>query len=277
MPRRSKASPNRMKTIKLNWSEAENKSLLDLKDGELCFPDLSYTEAIEPLTPSTRLSKSIKAMCTNLDASSFFNITRRIGCRNERAALSDSEIATKIRDLEELIKSQIREIVVQGTYPKDRIEEVFHLIQLWGGNTGRSIYVKKNGFEENWSFEAYQKIAKICTACKSQELPQVLKCLEEQMKHIEHWGLAFASKHYSFWNRNCETSRLAIFDSILCKGLFGKKTPNSKLYIKYLAAISEFADEHRIPIHNVERSLFNYFNSNHGVVWIALRMRRSEE
>ena len=154
---------------------------------------------------------------------------------------------------------------------------MFHLIQLWGGNTGRNIYVKKNGFEENWSFEAYQQIAKICTASKSQELPHVLKCLEEQMKPMKHWGLAFASKHYSFWNRNCETSRLAIFDSILCKGLFGKKTPSFKLYLKYLAALSEFSDKHPIPIHNVERNLFNYFNSNHGVVWIGLRMRRSEE
>lgn len=97
------------------------------------------------------------------------------------------------------------------------------------------------------------------------------------MKPMKHWGLAFASKHYSFWNRNCETSRLAIFDSILCKGLFGKKTPSFKLYLKYLAALSEFSDKHPIPIHNVERNLFNYFNSNHGVVWIGLRMRRSEE
>ena len=276
-PDDQKFLPNAMKIIKLNWSEAENKSILDLKDGELCFPDLSYTEAIEPLTPSTRLSQSIRAMCSNLEESRFFKIAQRIGCGNEREALADSAIAAKIRDLEESIKSQIKEIASEGTYPKDGVEEVFHLIQLWGGNTGRNIYVKKNGFEENWSFEAYQQIAKICTACKSQELPQVLKCLEEQMEHIEHWGLAFASKHYSFWNRNCETPRLAIFDSILCKGLFGKKTPNFKLYIKYLAALSKFADEHRIQIHNVERSLFNYFNSNHGVVWIALRMRRSEE
>jgi hypothetical protein len=266
-----------MITIKLNWSEAENKSIVDLKEGVLCFPDLSYTETIESLTPSTRLSQSIKAMCSNLEKRGFSEIAQRIGCRNERGDLSDCEIATKVRALEELIKFQIGEIVVKGMYPENGIKEVFHLIQLWGGNTGRNIYVKKKGFKENWCFDAYQQIAKICTAPKSQDLPQVLKCLEEQMERIEDWGLAFASKHYSFWNSNCEAPRLAIFDSILCKGLFGKKTPTFKLYLEYLAALSEFADQRRIKVHNIERSLFNYFNSNHGVVWIALRMRRSEE
>ena len=36
--------------------------------------------------------------------------------------------------------------------------EIFHLIQLWGGITGRNIYNMGNKFEKNFSIDEYKKL-----------------------------------------------------------------------------------------------------------------------
>lgn len=89
------------------------------------FPDIEYTPIIVPLIDKGGFSKNVKAMITLRGKEEEF---KELGIKNDD-------------DLEGYIIRRIK------TYrPGDNLEEIFHLIQIWGGNSGRGIYLFGDGF-----------------------------------------------------------------------------------------------------------------------------------
>jgi hypothetical protein len=265
-----------MKTAKLHWDSILNGDLLNLGEGDLCFPDLNWDGPLDVISPSLRLSKSIRGICTNLRGNGFREIANTFAEQKTIDNLTNKEISERHLDLGKTIQERIQSIVGRGEYSEGEMREVFHLIQLWGGNAARNIYLMDGGFEKNWSYRSYREIAQKCLRAEPSSFRRTIKELNESSKQINQWGLAFASKHYSFWNGAGADPYLTIFDSVLCRGLFGKKTPSLKLYERYLWELIQSTRALGVSIQNVERKLFNYFQSDEGVIWIAVRMRSSE-
>jgi hypothetical protein len=267
-----------MNIASLNWNALAVDAVKNLPEKELWFPDLQYNgHQIDPITPSSRLSKSLRAICTNLREKEFFDAANSFASLNEINNLSHEQMADRHAKLHGKIYEKIATIKDGGEYDEDSLCEVFHLIQLWGGNTGRNIYVKGDGFAANWCYESYKNIAQICIGAEWRHIRNTISDLDNEMGNINQWGLAFASKHYSFWNGAGHDPHLAIFDSVLSRGLFGVKTPTLNLYRIYLETLAKERRDNGTSIQNIERKLFNYFQSVEGAVWIAVRMRDEEE
>jgi hypothetical protein len=266
-----------MEIVTLHWDNVANIELVNLCDGKLKFPNLKYNGGLDPIAPSSRLSKSLRAICSNLRKKGFNDAVNIFARLNKIDELNHIQMAQLHTELSATISAKITAIKDGGEYDEDSLCEVFHLIQLWGGNTGRNIYLKNGGFAANWCYESYKKIAQICIGAQGSEIYNTIPALDRHLKKIQNWGLAFASKHYSFWNAAGADHHLAIFDSVLCNGLFGVKTPNSRMYLEYLKKLVLYKQQHTTPIQNIERKLFNYFQSVEGAVWIAVRMRDDEE
>ena len=62
----------------------------------------------------------------------------------------------EIRSLEERINKKVKKYEL--TRNANQLEEIFHLIHLWGGNTGRNIYVMGGGFNKNIKIPSYKKL-----------------------------------------------------------------------------------------------------------------------
>ena len=77
-----------------------------------------------------------------------------------RKELVDNSIFDKLDnddDLEALILHKIKSF-----NPGENLEEIFHLIQIWGGSTGREIYVMENEFNWNSIIHHYQRLVDTC-------------------------------------------------------------------------------------------------------------------
>lgn len=151
------------------------------------------------------------------------------------------------------------------------LEKIFHLIQIWGGNSGRYFYLKKqNKFQQN-QFSTYAKEYKVLVdACLKLQGPipcpndcKNLAAFVRKNAKIPNLGVSFISKHIRFWTfRNLKQNALPIYDSIMAKNYCNKtKTPNFKDLGQYYEKMIN--DPCRIKLGlglmDYERMLFNYY------------------
>lgn len=219
------------------------------------FPKLkNYSDNVIPITNSDRLRKSIKGMLTLFRK---YNIS--IGQDN---FINDQtqDYGKALVQIEEHIGNLIKEYCNKPN--PNLLKTIFHYIQLWGGITGRSIYVRKDGFDNNFNFENYKTIVEKIVDLNKNTLETDLKIIEEQFKHIHFIGVAFGTKHLRFWSiyANQNNIHLPILDSIISKGLL--LTPNCawKQYYPYVKQMQEEAEKRKTSITALERSLYNQFN-----------------
>ena len=81
-----------------------------------------------------------------------------------------------LRSDDDLEEEALRRI--QNYQEGDDLESIFHLIQTWGGRSGRNIYVRGNGF--NWSsFElAYKELVQSCLSVHNLD--------ENEVEYLSH-------------------------------------------------------------------------------------------
>lgn len=237
-----------------------------LAPGELAFPDVAPFE-FQPLEDSPRLRGTIKAQKTILSNEGYGYIVDAMEKGREE------DIPKQMVWLEHFIDQLIaaypavppsaKRLVLKVTCVE---ELIFHLIQLWGGRSGRTIYLRGGGFEENFDLEKYREWIRICRTTKDP-----VKLCDPKIK-IDYIGISFASKHWKFWSAH----QLPIYDSILAKGLYGRKIPQFSEYPGFVDAMEALVQALgkclvRITVGNLERSLFNFFNSEEGAAWLEAR------
>ena len=233
----------------------DESSLKPLKQGQAAFPDLDYAGPLAPLEDSRRLG-SIRSMQTVLYGRGYREAV-------EEMRLSALEISEQMIWLE----NNINELVCAYRDKPDSslAEQVFHKIQLWGGITGRNIYVRKGGFRNNFSIRKYEAMVR-CLLDGIKEPSNLLMAGLEAIElsralivddfRIPYLGVSFATKHFRFWSGG----RLPIFDNQMAMGIFGEGA-NWKRYPHYVRCMINAAGQKGVEVSVLERKQFNYFQS----------------
>jgi hypothetical protein len=220
------------------------------------FPNLnSFPKKINPLEHSQRLKLTITRMQTTF-TNRGININTKFFIPNENIDFGKATFEIE-RHIEKLIKEYV--------YINDdnKLIEIFHFIQFWGGITGRNIYVKNGGFENNFTLDAYKAIVEIAININPETCKDDLKKVEVLSKQIKNIGISFTTKHLSFWSRftNKYNFILPVLDSTLSLNLLYKCNPSWKDYRQYVEQMQIEASKKNTTVTILERELYNYFNN----------------
>jgi hypothetical protein len=220
------------------------------------FPQIySFPKKINPLEHSQRLKLTIMRMQTTF-INRGININTKFFIPNENIDFGKATFEIE-RHIEKLIKEFI--------YINDdnKLIEIFHFIQFWGGITGRNIYVKNGGFENNFTLDAYKAIVEIAININPETCKDDLKKVEVLSKQIKNIGISFTTKHLSFWSRfiNKYNFILPVLDSTLSLNLLYKCNPSWKDYRQYVEQMQIEASKKNTTVTILERELYNYFNN----------------
>jgi len=222
---------------------------------KITFPELNnYSDDLNPITNSDRLKKSIKGMLTLFKTQDIsIGQAEFIDNQTEDYGNATLEIEKHIGDL---IKKYCNEP------NSDLLKTIFHYIQLWGGITGRNIYVRNGGFENNFKLDYYNSIVEKIIVLKQDTLESDLKVIEEQFTQIPHIGVAYGTKHIRFWsiNANKNSIQLPILDRVISIGLLNTPYCAWRHYYTYVKQMQEEAEKRNISITALERTLYNKLN-----------------
>jgi hypothetical protein len=211
------------------------------QDHTCVFPEIEYTDTVPPLP----LQGVSRAMIT---------IIRERGGWDTRV-----EETTTIAELEYHIRHLVR------GYFSNRddavLQSVFHLVQLWGGEHGRYIYVQGPVFDWAEVGPSYRNLVRSCL-----EEGRTLDSLARKSKAFNtamqiqgrRLGLSFITKHVHFWTTVPRGGNaLPIFDNIIARGL--KLRSNWEYLPVYWKGMEDKSRKLGISMDALERQLFNYF------------------
>ena len=155
---------------------------------------------------------------------------------------------------------------------------IFHNIQIWGGITGRMIYVTnkekfpenyKERFDYNFDLHAYRKLVSRCLNLKKHMLPDWIKSVSDWTfqvnEDLKGFGTSFSTKHIRFWLYNkLKDESLPIFDDIIQSGFNSINSYNLNLRKRkdlefYWKQMVEKSRKEKISLVKLERLLFNYW------------------
>ena len=250
------------KTLNPVFINPENEdALTGLPKGCPAFPKIDYENENIPLEDTTRLRKSISGIQSILRGKGLGNLVERMqikGSAADQCEWTQNRISTLIKEF-------------NGSADCETLYEIFHCIHLWGGASGRNIYVMNGGFENNFSAARYLKISRICKKLNrysKEDSARAAKRLSDKNLKIPYLGIAFASKHYKFWTMD----NLPILDSILNKGVLGRfNAPQFNKYPEFVDLMFDASQAASVRLACFERRLFNFFQSKQGERWIKLR------
>lgn len=222
---------------------------------KITFPKLKdYSETIVPITDSDRLRKSIKGILTLFKTYSI-SIGQEEFINNQTEDFGNATLK-----IEKHIGELIQEYCKNKT--DEKLVEIFHYIHLWGGITGRFIYLRNGGFDNNFSIEIYKTIVEKIIALQLDTLESDLKVIEKLFISIPYIGVAYGTKHIRFWSiyANKNDIQLPILDRVISIGLFDTPYCAWRHYYSYVQQMQEEADNRKISITALERTLYNQFN-----------------
>lgn len=156
-------------------------------------------------------------------------------------------------------------------YPENEasLERIFHLIQIWGGRTGRGIYVNQDFHWED-VVQVYEPFIGLIRAFISID-PLTLNLATGAVGafrndlhdiHYTGMGVAFITKHVRFWmHRNLPEDMLPIYDSTFSEHIMQKgKTAQQKDLLNYWQGKVAKAAQEQVSLSSLEKQLFNYYN-----------------
>ena len=191
--------------------------------------------------------------------------------------LPNENISIKeIRSLEEKINKKVKKYEI--TRNENELEEIFHLIHLWGGNTGRNIYVMGGGFKKNIRISSYKKL--IDAAIDVSRIDELVNQISIFKSNSSNICTPFITKHTRFFSQqNKLLPFLPIYDSLLSAGLMQKWSNKYKKYKTlnipsspakkigqnelsfYWMNMIELSNELKMSLNKLERILFNHFRN----------------
>lgn len=230
------------------------------------FPDISYQGPFDPGYQTNELPKSCKAMKTTLQNKGF-NVNRIL--------TEEERVINDIKSLENTIFNLIDTFQFEQDEYAEKLERVFHMIQIWGGQMGKNIYVK-NYFQNNKDkvLSSYALLVRSCLQLlgepydESRDFEKVITEVSDSLKdfcrNIDGMGIAFATKHTRFWlSRSLGRDNvLPIYDSLMAKGIMKRKNPSFGSLLGYWNAMKTKSNEERICLFDLERRLFRHFQTS---------------
>ncbi len=144
-----------------------------------------------------------------------------------------------------------------GQKSDDCLLKYFNSIQLWGGITGRNIYVRDGGIKNNLCLKNYRKLI---NACNFQL--KISEIFDETMNFLEetnNFGVAFATKHTRFLTSvNPQFGGLPIYDSIIATKLYSRRQVQVHHVVGYWKEMLEVAQQKNCNLLVLERAIFNH-------------------
>jgi Ni,Fe-hydrogenase I large subunit len=177
-----------------------------------------------------------------------------------------------IKDLEVVINKLVTNF--GKTRDIEKLEDIFHLIQLWGGNTGRTIYVQNGGFSKNIDMIAYENL--VATAMTFERLNDLADAIQTFKSKSKQICIPFITKHTRYFSKeNRKYPFIPIYDSVMSKAYMEKWSKKYKKFIEikspqtpesesgkqglifYWQEMIALSDESGVPLDKIERILFN--------------------
>ena len=227
------------------FQEISDKDIPVYMSSKYHFPAIKYTNQKLPLTQG-EYSKSVRAMISLLQKRGIMqpNTIQGMRCDDDL----EGEALRRIRDYE------------RG----DDLENIFLLIQTWGGISGRGIFVRDSGY--NWSSikQDYHELVDACLNVKcisDNSIKYLVSAVERFNRRVKNLGVAFITKHTRFWLHKSlgESNALPIYDSIMARNVMTKDSAQSKDLAEYWTVMSEKARSLHVGLVPFERQLFRYF------------------
>ena len=212
------------------------------------FPDLAYTKEVTKLVKEGEMSTPVKGMITLL-------VNKDIVPGGFFDAFKDDD------DIEKAALIRIEEYV-EG----DDLEEIFHLIQTWGGASGRGIYIFGDGYDWNRIAPHYTALVQCCLSTvdtSKESIGKMVKAVCEFNKSVVHIGVAFITKHTRFWLcRTLGDDALPIYDSIMADCVMRKNAVDPKHLAEYWTVMLAKSKQLGIGVKQLERQIFKYAYEN---------------
>lgn len=143
------------------------------------------------------------------------------------------------------------------------VEKIFHLIQIWGGWTGRSIYVRGGGYLSNKVMPRYKTLIKACLAVhdnSDNSRDSIYNAIRAFDRNVKNISISFITKHTRFWlYKNMRENALPIYDKVMAKGFMHLSDPKWKDLRPYWEQMIQQAEEEHVSLMCLERRLFNQF------------------
>ncbi len=143
------------------------------------------------------------------------------------------------------------------------IEKLFHLIQIWGGWTGRIIYVRGGGFKAQKVMPHYRALIDACLSVhdnSEDSQNNVYEAIEVFNRNVKNINISFITKHTRFWlYKNMRKNALPIYDAIMAKGYIHRSKPLWKDLRTYWERMIVQAKEEHVSLMHLERRLFNQY------------------
>lgn len=195
------------------------------------------------------------------------------GYKNLIEAFFPEELsAADVDKLTKMIEVKVRTLDIDDL--KD-LENIFHLIHLWGGRAGRGFYqIKRGGFKNNIKdINFYKKL--IISAINFKQLDDLIEDIAEFQRNTHLIGVAFITKHIRFFSALNETYPcIPIYDSVMSYNYMLKFNKKLNQYIPierpttttqpigkeelafYWKTMIELSGEYKISLKDLERILF---------------------
>jgi hypothetical protein len=228
-----------------------------LNKDEIAFPLINYHLQLPLHLPATTLLAAYTTISSNVDQELLVGLIWN----------NNGDIDWQNRMLQHLSQSIYEMINQYHINPTDQLlTKIFIWIQLWGGNSGRSVFVRGNRWPQNFNINSYRDaVQKI----KYSDFENALSTLNG----IYGISTAFATKHIHFWSN----AIAPIYDSIIAAIIFGRnqnqvRPHEYKLYIDSLDHLINEIKNNQVTRSSIERSLFNWANTPLGIQWRNIRL-----
>ncbi|MFN3589282.1 MAG: hypothetical protein ACK4UP_07845 [Spirosomataceae bacterium] len=155
------------------------------------------------------------------------------------------------------------------------LEEIFHLIQLWGGNGSKTFYTQKRKLK----IEIYEEFVRTIVSCESVFAACI--SVDKLVNQIPNFNITFAVKHVSIWQRFTPHSvlKLPFYDHHIAMNIMGRYTTNQagkrigvtnnhyRDLMNYWVKMLEVADLLEIDVLDIERHIYYFFREGENPEW----------
>lgn len=164
------------------------------------------------------------------------------------------------------LEKKIFELIENYGGSRDERLRIFHLIQIWGGFSGRNIYLDpENGFDWNSIDSHYKNLIDECRKIKDHSVASraiALRAISVFNKNVNHIGISFITKHVRFWLYDKTGDKmLPIYDSVMAKRYMNHGSVREKDLVLYWDRMVRESEDKKVSLAQYERTLYNQFTT----------------
>ncbi|GAA4801729.1 hypothetical protein [Litoribaculum gwangyangense] len=227
----------------------------NLQKGEFAIPSLNWSRDLQELDG---YNFTVKSRVTSMRNNGFSSIVKKYFL----------EVSpTTPNEIEPVIMKTLINFDVEND---NGLLDLFHLIQLWGGNSSRDRYLKYAKESQSKLFANYKELVSK-SLNKDYGIEEITKACRKFCDETRGINISFITKHLRFWQKAFAFENpLPIYDEIMAKYTMDKDSTTNKWNdLKYywdsmLSAAEQIKAENQIENFStweLERQLFIFFQS----------------